>query len=287
MLNACHSARTIVVKCTLTFLRLPQRGLYFSCCKAGFPQRHFKGNKGFRKPCKPTTGTPASHNDMTIQCYWGWGLHWSQMGCLIDKSVLCESISHWGSTKKVFQALLVSLWSPFSPETQDLTCTDSHHCERKNSRSVELLVILAKKTSTMIYVITNAKLQQPVQIQPLWRLKKCVPQTIQKTDFHTGQYSGGFAPRLSLPLKTKQFRKHAANTSPATQSHRKCTDCSKTIEAELGGFTVTQQSRTTQEASTFFKRQHTRNDIRSIITHLLVNWLSNGLSRLYVLFQAN
>lgn len=79
-------------------LRLPQRGLYFGCCKAGFPQPHFKGNKRSCKPCKLTTGSPASHNEMTLHCYWGWGLHWSQMGCLIYKSFLCEPISHWGST---------------------------------------------------------------------------------------------------------------------------------------------------------------------------------------------
>lgn len=93
-------SKNSVVKCTVAFLRLPQRGLCFSCCKAGFPQQHLKGNKGSCKPCKPTTGTPASHIDMTIQCYWGWGLHWSQMGCLNDKSFLCDSISHWGSRKK-------------------------------------------------------------------------------------------------------------------------------------------------------------------------------------------
>lgn len=40
--------------------------------------------------------------------------------------------------KKAFQTMLVSLESPFSPETQDLTCTDSHHSEKYSGR-VELL----------------------------------------------------------------------------------------------------------------------------------------------------
>lgn len=78
----------------------------------------------------------------------------------------------------------------------------------------------------------------------------------KKTDFATGQYSGGFTQRLPLPLKTKHFRKPAANTILVAHSHRKCTNCLKTMESELGGFTVTQQSRTTQEASNGAKRQN-------------------------------
>ena len=56
---------------------------------------------------------------------------------------------------------------------------------------------------------------------------------------------------MSLPLKTKQLRKHAANRSAAAQSHRKCIDFLKTIEVELNllaGVTVTEQGRTIQEA---------------------------------------
>lgn len=74
-----------------------------------------------------------------------------------------------------------------------------------------------------------------------------VLQTTQKRDFHTG----GFTPHLALPVKTKQFRKCAAHSSPATQSHRKCTDEWKTIAAELGGFycLATRQASTQQAGS--------------------------------------
>lgn len=53
--------------------------------------------------------------------------------------------------------------------------------------------------------------------------------------FHTVQCMRGFALRFTHPLKTKQFRKLAANRSTATQSHRKCLDSWRTIVVELGG----------------------------------------------------
>ena len=117
-----------------------------------------------------------------------------------------------------------------------------------------------QSTSIVIYAINSSKAPPTSADSTSLTAQKRVLWTTQKADVHTGQYSGGFTLRLSLPLKTKQFRKHAANTRLATQSHRKCTNCLKTIEAELGGFTVTQQSRTTQEASNCLKRQHTTGD---------------------------
>lgn len=110
-LNSPFSRHLLSSKCSLYIASLlPQRGLYFSCCKAGFPHGHFKGNKGSCKPCKPTMGTPAYHNEMTLQCFWGWGLNWSQTSFFIYKSFLCDPTSHQGSAKKKAFKMCLCLW---------------------------------------------------------------------------------------------------------------------------------------------------------------------------------
>lgn len=88
-------------------------------------------------------------------------------------------------------------------------------------------------TSAVMYGISGSKAPAAAaHLAHFSCFQRRVLQTTQNRDFHTG----GFTPHLSLPVKTKQFRKCAAHSSPATQSHRKCTDEWKTIAAELGGF---------------------------------------------------
>ncbi len=163
--------------------------------------------------------------------------------------------------KKPFK-LCLCLWRVHSVQKHKTQLALTHTTLKKYSRRVELHVefhdmsqqTLQYKKNTFMWSTQSSSNQ--CRFSLFCGLKTC-PADYTKKDFHTGQYSGGFTLHLSLPPKTKQFRKHAANTSLATQSHRKCTECLKTKEAELGGFTVTEQSRTIQEASNCLKRQHT------------------------------
>ena len=96
-------------------------GLYFSCCKAGFSQRHFKGNKGSCKPCKPTTGTP--HPTMT----WPYSVIGAG-GCTDPRWVASftkVSFVNQSATGDEPFKLHQCLWRV--PETQDRTRSDSHH----------------------------------------------------------------------------------------------------------------------------------------------------------------
>lgn len=69
----------------------------------------------------------------------------------------------------------------------------------------------------------------------------------KRTDFHTGQYSGGFYHFL---WKQSNLGNMQQTYRPEPESHRKCTvDCLKTMEGEREGFTVREQNRAEQEAS--------------------------------------
>lgn len=100
------------------------------------------------------------------------GPHRPHMGSLIYKSFLCESISHQGSgrrKKKTFHTILVSLESPFSPETQNMTC--SHFGKYSGARL---------KTISQLFVWCVAQSSG----SRVWSLKTC-PADCAKADTFT------------------------------------------------------------------------------------------------------
>lgn len=196
------------VKCKNTvvvFWRWPQQRLCFSCCKAGFPHQHFKGNKGSCKPCKVTTETPASHNEMTLQCCWGWGA-----ALIPDGLPPLQKFPLWisqplGIYRKSLSNYAYVFGEPI--QSRNLTCTYSHH-SGKYTRRVRLLRTKAWKLIRRHAWWFRRWVDQSSSSQSRF----CHVWCLQKSRFYSGQYSVGFTQHLSLPLKTKQFRKHAANT---------------------------------------------------------------------------
>lgn len=84
------------------------------------------------------------------------------------------------------------------------------------------------------------RFQQSVQICPLWWLRNATPDN-------------------ALPLPPKQsILGNMQQTAVWSQSHRKCINCLETMEGVLGGLTVTESSRTTQEAFDCWKKDDTQ-----------------------------
>lgn len=146
---------------------------------------HNNISKATKDPVNPVNQSHgASHNDMTLQCYWGWGLRLSQMGCLIYKSFLCESITNQGSRGEKRSPL-------------NYACVFGGSIQSRNTRpNTHWLTPLWKNTpeglnysgtepqnsgiSEISAVICSAKLQQQARIEPLSLVKTCPSDCTEK-----------------------------------------------------------------------------------------------------------